>query len=138
MKISKFPLFSLVLLGGAVIYALVFCNFDAAKILFDGRSKDFIQETMITFLDDFDQAKNYKGTEISDKALEQFQNVFKSNFGRCKLRDISMLKGLHIKSSLILKVYVVTLDCEKKKDIPITVTLRQESNIVEYVGLTVK
>ena len=138
MKISKFPLFSLVLLGGAAIYAVVFCKFDTAKILFDDTCKMFVQETMTTFLNDVEQAKNYKGQEISDEALEQFQNMFKSNLGQCKLKDISTLKGFRINSSMILKIYGVTLDCEKKQDMPIIVTLRQKGNGVEYVGLTVK
>lgn len=138
MKISKFPLFSLVLLGGAAIYAVVFCKFDTAKILLDDTCKRFVQKNMTTFLNDFEQAKNYKGQEISDEALKQLQNMFKSNLGQCKLKDISMLKGFQANSSMILKVYGVMLDCEKRKDIPIMVTLRQKGNGVEYVGLTVK
>ena len=138
MKISKFPLFSLALLAGATIYAIVFCKFYTAKILLDDTCKIFVQETMTTFLNDFDQAKNYKGQEISDEALEKLQNTFKSNLGQCKLKDVSMLKAFQANSSMILIVYGVMLDCEKRKDIPIMVTLRQKDNGVEYVGLTVK
>ena len=138
MKISKFPLFSLVLLVGSAIYAVAFCKFDTAKILLDDTCKTFVRETMTTFLSDLEQAKNFKGKEISDEALEQFQNMFKSNLGQCKLKDISTLKGFRINSSIVLKIYDVTLDCEKKKDMPITVILRQKGNTVEYVGLTVK
>ena len=76
MKISKFPLFSLILLGVASIYAVVFCKFDGVKILSDDTCKIFVQETMTTFLNDFEWAKNHKGQEISDEALEQFQNMF--------------------------------------------------------------
>ena len=136
MKISKFPLFSLVLLGGAVIYAVVFCKFDTARILFDSRSKDFIQKTMIAFLDNFDQAKTYKVSEmISDEALMNFQDQFRVRYGQCKLKDISMLKRFQINSSMVLKEYIVTLDCEKQKNTPIVVTLHQTDNEVKYFGL---
>ena len=136
MKISKFPLFSLIVFGATVIYALVFCNFYVAKILFDGRSKDFIQETMTTFLNDFDQAKRYKVSEmISDEVLMQVQDRFRVRYGKCKLKDISMLKRFQMNSSMVLKEYTVTLDCEKKRDVPIVVTLRQTDNEVRYIGL---
>ena len=133
MKISKFPLFSLVLLGGAVIYAIVFCKF----LLLDNTCKMFIQETMTTFLNDFEQAKSYKAQEITDESLEQL-HAFRANFGQCKLKDISILKGFKINSSGILKVYMVTIDCEKKKSIPMMVTLRQKGDSAEYVGFVVR
>ncbi len=138
MKISKFPLFSLVLLGGAIIYAVVFCKFDTAKILLDDTCKIFVQNTITTFLNNFEAAKDYKGQEISDESLQQLQNMFKTQFGQCKLKNISMLKGFQANLSVILKVYNVTLDCENKKDLPIMVTLRQKDKDVEYIGLTIK
>jgi len=136
MKISKFPLFSLALLGGAGIYALGFCKFDIAKILLDNTCKTFIQETMTTFLNDFEQAKEYKVSEvISDEALQQFQAVFQNELGHCELQNISMLKKFQVNSSRILKAYVVTLDCEKRKDVPLVVTVQQKGQDVKYFGL---
>lgn len=130
MKISKFPLFSLVLLGGAVIYAIVFCKF----LLLDNTCKMFIQETMTTFLNDFEQAKSYKAQEITDESLEQL-HAFRANFGQCKLKDISILKGFKINSSGILKVYMVTIDCEKKKSIPMMVLCVKKAIAQNMLGL---
>ena len=136
MKISKFPLFSLALLAGAAIYAVVFCKFDTVKILLDDTCKTFIQETMTTFLNDFEQAKEYKVSEvISDEALRQFQAVFKNELGRCEFKNISTLKQFQVNSSRILKAYVVALDCEKRKDVPLVVTVQQKGQNVKYVGL---
>ena len=135
MKISKFPLFSLILLVGTTIYAIVFCPFEGAKILSDNRCKAFIKETMTTFLNDFEKAKEYKVPELSDESLTQLQAIFKNNFGQCKFKDISMLQGFQIDSSMILKKYKVILDCTRKKEMPVFVTVRQKDDQVKYFGM---
>ena len=139
MKISKFPLFSLLLLVGAFIYAIVYCNFDGAKILADGRSKTFIQNTLTAFLNDPEKAKELKATEFPDESLVQMQNLFKSNFGRCEFKDISLLKGFKIyadiSTPMVTKTYMVTVDCEQKKDFSFMITTRQKDNEVKYYGM---
>ena len=142
MKISKFPLFSLILLGGATIYAFACCDFIGAKILFDGRSKTFIQNTLTTFLNDPVKAKDLKASEFPDDSLVQMQDFFKSNFGRCEFKDISMLKGFKIYSDInsttVFKTYTITVDCEQKKDLSFMITTRQKDNEIKFAGITLE
>jgi len=135
MKISKFPLCSLILLGTATIYALFFCNFDGAKVLINGQSKDFIQKTLTTFLNDPQKAKELKAPEFSDASLAQIQELFKTNFGRCELKDVSLLRGFKISLPVVIKTYAVTVDCEKKKDFSFFITTQQKDNDVKYFGI---
>ena len=139
MKISKFPLFSLILLGGATIYAFTCCDFIGAKVLLDGRSKDFIQNTLTTFLNDPEKAKALKVSEFPDESLMQMQDLFKSNFGRCEFKDISMLDGFQIRTEVnsltVTKTYTVTVDCEQKKDYSFVVTTRQKNDEIKYYGM---
>ena len=142
MKISKFPLFSLILLGGATIYAFTCCDFIGAKILFDDRSKAFIQDTITTFLNDPVKAKELKASEFPDESLMQMQDLFKSNFGRCEFKDISMLKGLNtffeINTPMVFKTYMVTVDCEKGKDLSFKITTRQKDSEIKFAGITLE
>ena len=139
MKISKFPLFSLILLGGATIYAFTCCDFIGAKVLFDGSSKTFIQNTLTTFLNHPEKAKAFKASEFSDESLVQMQHLFKSKFGRCEFRDISMLEGFQIRSEInsltVTKTYTVTVDCEQKKNYSFIITTRQNGNEIKYYGM---
>ena len=135
MKISKFPLCSLILLGAATIYAIFFCGFDGAKVLIDGQSKAFIQKTLTTFLNDPQKAKELKAPEFSDASLAQIQELFKTNFGHCELKDVSILLSFHVNASVVTKTYAVTVDCEKKKDFSFLITTQQKDNDVKYFGI---